>query len=161
MAAAALSAPAKKLATTRHHLQPGIETLREVRRIALHTADSLPHATTSPTAAFDSTALSIHSFAKRAGDYREQFTATNHSSMHITGMQLLLRYYAPDGSVIAERTVEVKCDILPGHSQQLKIPSFDRNRAYHYAYGSRPRLTGTTPFDVAYRLLRYDVAVTR
>ena len=142
------AATAKQKSTTRHRLRPGMTALHELRRIAL-------------PADFDSTVISIHSFTKRAGDDREQFTATNNSSCHITGLMLLLRYYAADGSLIAERTVEVKCDIMPSKSQRLRIKSFDSNHAYHYAHGSRPRLTGTTPFDVAYRLLRYDVAITR
>ena len=152
------AATAKQKSTTRHRLRPGMTALHELRRIALP-ADSQPPV--SSPADFDSTVISIHSFTERAGDDREQFTATNNSSCHITGLMLLLRYYAADGSLIAERTVEVKCDIMPSKSQRLRIKSFDSNHAYHYAHGSRPRLTGTTPFDVAYRLLRYDVAITR
>lgn len=147
---------AKNTSTTRRNLRPGVEMQREMQRIA--TPDDTICA--EAPCDFDPDALTLRGFVKRAGDERESFIVDNHSTYHITGVKLLLRYYAADGTVITERSVEVKCDIMPGKWQRVKVLSFDRNHAYHYIYGSRPRLK-SKPFDVAYRLLRYDVAVSR
>ncbi|MGN1246266.1 MAG: hypothetical protein ACI4UN_06500 [Muribaculaceae bacterium] len=153
--AAAITATAKKSSTTQHNLRPNVEMLREVQQIA----DTADIAVQQPCD-FDASAITLRGFVKRAGDDRESFVAENHSKYHITGLKLRFRYYAPSGKIIADRTVEVKCDIMPGKSQRVKVASFDRNRAYHYIYGSRPRRQ-SAPFDVAFRLLRYDVAIGR
>lgn len=147
---------AKNNSTTRKNLRQDVAMLREVQRIA---ADSDSVAGVVEPCAFDPSVITLRGFVKRASDYRESFVAINNSSFRITGLRLLFRYYGSGGSVIAERTVEVKCDIMPGKEQRLKVKSFDGNHEYHYLYGSRPRLK-SAPFDVAYRVLRYDVAVS-
>ena len=153
--ASPITLAAKQSSTTQRNLRPKMEMLREVRQIN-EPADTVAEQPCN----FDASAITIRGFVKRAGDEQESFVVENHSTYHITGLKLRLKYYSANGETIADRTIEVKCDIMPGKSQRVKMTSFDRNHAYHYVYGSRPRLQ-SAPFDVAYRLLRYDVAIER
>ncbi|MGN0211555.1 MAG: hypothetical protein ACI4AN_01260 [Muribaculaceae bacterium] len=139
--------------TTRRNLSTAGARQREVAVIADSVCAEAPYD-------FEPNAVTLRGFVKRAGDYRETFHVTNNTRRHITGLKLLFRYTDLRGRVIAERTVVVRCDVMPGLTQKVSVPSFDTDRAYHYRYGSKPRLK-SQPFDVAFRLLRYDVAVER
>lgn len=109
---------------------------------------------------FDAKSVSFSGFKKRASDTKESFYVTNNSAQHISQIQLLMRYTDVNGGIIAERIVLVPCDVLPGQTQRVSVKSFDSEKCYHYRYGSKPRLQ-STPFDVAVRLLRYDIAVKK
>lgn len=104
-------------------------------------------------------ALVLSGFRKRASDTRESFVVRNNTPHHITQATLTLRYTEADGGqVIAEQTVTLQLDLPPGGSQRVTVGSFDTQKRYHYAYGSKPRLK-STPFDVAVRILSYDKSV--
>ena len=92
--------------------------------------------------------LVLSGFRKRASDTRESFVVRNNTPHHITQATLTLRYTEADGGqVIAEQTVTLQLDLPPGGSQRVTVGSFDTQKRYHYAYGSKPRLK-STPFDV-------------
>ena len=84
----------------------------------------------------------------------------NNTHNHISGVHLLMRYTDAKGAVIKERRVDVPCSVKPGGIQRVAVRSFDQEKAYYYRYGNKPRLRAK-PFDVAVRLLGYDVMVTR
>lgn len=107
---------------------------------------------------FSSRSLTFSGFKKRAGDVRESFLVKNLSKYHITQIKLLMRYTDMGGRVIHERTVVVPCDVMPSQTHRVTVHSFDQERRYYYRYGGKPRLKAV-PFDVAVRLLRYDVAI--
>ncbi len=131
----------------------------ENRKLAIIAADSIT-ATEIPDSltGFSSHTLAFSGFKKRAGDVRESFIVKNLSKYHITQVKLLMRYTDIDGHVICERTVVVPCDVMPSQMRRVTVRSFDQERRYYYRYGGKPRLKAE-PFDVAVRLLRYDVAV--
>lgn len=109
---------------------------------------------------FAKDALSFSGFRKRASDTREWFVVKNNSKYHITQIKLLMRYTDAAGAIIKEREVTVQCDVKPGKERDVCVRSFDQGKKYYYRYGNKPRLKAT-PFDVAVRVLRYDVAVER
>ena len=124
--ASPITLAAKQSSTTQRNLRPKMEMLREVRQIN-EPADTVAEQPCD----FDASAITIRGFVKRAGDEQESFVVENHSKYHITGLKLRLKYYSANGATIADRTIEVKCDIMPGKSQRVKVTSFDRNHAYH------------------------------
>ena len=130
------------------------ETVREVPVIDDSTVAALP----DTICRFNTRAVTLSAFKKRAGDVRETFVVKNCSRYHITQIKLLMRYIGVDGNVIVERAVVVPCDVMPQQSRRVAVRSFDQERRYYYRYGGKPRLKAV-PFDVAVRLLRYDVAV--
>lgn len=141
--------------TTRGKLQNIEDPNRVIEEI-----DSL--APGAPNSALDSLrnprALTLSTFRKRASDIKESFNVTNNTAFHVTGAKLLLRYSGIGGDSIAQQTVVIQCDIMPGQQQRVSINSFDTQRRYHYRYGSTPRLR-STPFDVKVKILSYYIAI--
>lgn len=131
----------------------------ENQKVAIIAADSITKAEIPDSiGSFNSYALAFSGFKKRAGDVRESFLVKNLSKYHITQIKLLMRYTDNDGRVILERTVVVPCDVMPLQMRRVTVRSFDQERRYYYRYGGKPRLKAE-PFDVAVRVLRYDVAI--
>lgn len=154
-----VSATAFALDTTRRHLQV-INGVGAVPIIADTIAEPTEAQDSLSASLRDPYALTLMSYKKRASDTQEEFNVTNNTPFHITGARLLMRYFTPGCTdIIDEQQVVIVLDLAPGESQQVKIPSFDLNRAYYYMYGSRPRLSAD-PFDVRVRIISYSIEVT-
>ena len=152
---AIVAAQAAVTNTSRGKLRHADENLK----VAIIAADSITKAEIPDSiGSFNSYALAFSGFKKRAGDVRESFLVKNLSKYHITQIKLLMRYTDINGRVIHERTVVVPCDVMPSQMRRVTVRSFDQERRYYYRYGGKPRLKAE-PFDVAVRLLRYDVAI--
>lgn len=103
-------------------------------------------------------AISLRGFFKRASDSKESFFVTNHLRTRISAIRILLRYSTLNGTALTEREVSIPVDLQPEQSKMVTIPSFDKQRAFYFHAGPRPRKSAT-PFQVAFRLLGYDIPV--
>lgn len=107
---------------------------------------------------FDTHAVTLRGFTKRASDTKETFFVTNNTKHRISHVNLLLRYRTLDGEQLHEREVTVNVNVGPGETRLASVTSFDRQRMFYYYNGPRPRKSAT-PFKVSFRLLGYDIPV--
>ena len=107
---------------------------------------------------FEPKAIKLKGFQKGVNERSESFIATNNTSHHISKISILIRYLDMKNNVIHERNISVGCDIPSGATRQLSILSFDKQKAYYYYLGAKPKRVAT-PFKVAYQLLCYDIRV--
>ena len=110
------------------------------------------------SAAIPAGAVTLRGFYKRASDTRESFFVTSHLPSRISAVRILLRYTTLDGTMLTERQLSIPVDLQPGQSKMVTVPSFDKQRAFYFHAGPRPR-KNATPFQVAFRLLGYDIPV--
>ena len=115
-------------------------------------ADSIAVATV------DQNAVTLRGFNKRLRDAKETFLVTNNTSHRISGIRITLRYTTLGGDMIHERNVAVPIVLNPGETQLADIKTFDLQHLFYYYAGPAPRKS-STPFQVAYRLIGYDIPV--
>ncbi|MBQ7690844.1 MAG: hypothetical protein IJT30_06630 [Muribaculaceae bacterium] len=117
-----------------------------------HAADS------AAVAAVDQYAITLRGFNKRLRDSKETFLVTNNTDRRISALRITLRYSTLDGSMIHERTVTIPVMINPHQTQLAEVKTFDTQHQFYYYAGPTPKKSAT-PFQVAYRLVGYDVPV--
>lgn len=114
--------------------------------------DSLPEV--------DPGSVTLKGFSKRASDSKESFFITNNTDRRMSAVRLLLRYTTMSGEMLTQRVVTVPVNLKPGETKLVGVKSFDIQRLFYYYAGPRPRKQAT-PFQVAYRLVGYDIPVGR
>ena len=92
-------------------------------------------------------------FDKPLDSTRETFFATNKTSRTILSITLRLQYTLTDGRHLHADTHTIPCEIPPGETMLLTIPSWDRQKSYYYASGNPPRRRIATPFLATATLL--------
>ena len=105
-----------------------------------------------------SDSIRIYGYEKKFSDAYEHFYVANKTPFHLSRLMLRFTYKMPSGELLHDETYDVVCDIPSGATRHLSIRSFDRRHALFYHKSPRPKRSGT-PFTLAYRILRYDVAV--
>ena len=113
----------------------------------------------TPVIPFTPMAVSMHGYSKRKSDAHESFILRNEThNYRISRVVLTIVYTTQEGSELHRRDEVVECDLLPGRSQMVSIPSFDKNKNYYY-YSMPPRSASGIPYRIKYNVLRYDVVV--
>lgn len=106
----------------------------------------------------DPNAVTLKGFSKRASESKESFFVTNNTKHRMSAVRLLLRYTTMQGEMLTQRTVNVPVNLKPGETKLVSIKSFDVQRLFYYYAGPQPRKSAT-PFQVAFRLIGYDIPV--
>lgn len=136
--------------TTRKNLQS-----MEVPVVALESSDGLlPDSLID----IDPNAVTLKGYSKRASESKESFFITNNTNHRMSAVRLLLRYTTMNGEMLTQRTVNVPVNLKPGETKLVSIKSFDVQRLFYYYAGPQPRKSAT-PFQVAFRLMGYDIPV--
>lgn len=149
LTALAAGAAQARVRTTQPHLSTNAITVPVI---------TISTDTTAVPTGIPDNAISLRGFHKRASDSKESFFVTNHLKQRISCIRVLLRYTTLDGQMLTERVVSIPVDLRPEQTQLVTIKSFDRQRAFYYHAGPKPRKTAT-PFQVAFRLEGYDIPV--
>lgn len=136
--------------TTRKNLQS-----MEVPVVAIDPTDGL---LPDSLEAIDPHAVTLKGYSKRASESKESFFVTNNTAHRMSAVRLLLRYTTMSGEMLTQRTVSVPVALKPGETKLVSIKSFDVQRLFYYYAGPKPRKSAT-PFQVAFRLIGYDVPV--
>ena len=92
-------------------------------------------------------------FDKPLDSTRETLFATNKTSRTILSITLRLQYTLTDGRHLHAANHTIPCEIPPGETMLLTIPSWDRQKSYYYASSNPPRRRLATPFSVSLTLL--------
>ena len=85
---------------------------------------------------------------------------TNNTQYRLSAIRITMRYTGMDGVMLHEREVTVPVTLNPGDTQLASVRSWDPQHNFYYYGSSRPR-KAATPYQVAYRLLGYDITVGR
>lgn len=110
--------------------------------------------TSAAAAVFDTivapadTLVRLSGYDKPLNSRYETLFATNRGASEIVGLTLQLTYTDMQGRMLHEATQTVRTSIPPGATRQLRFPAWDRQQAFYYHRGRRPRTAGVTPFDV-------------
>ena len=107
---------------------------------------------------FNTNAITIKGFSKRASDWKESFFATNNTSHKISHITLTLRYSDMSGNMLHERTITVNCNLKPSETKQIKIQSFDTQSEFYYYASSKPRKKAS-PFQVSVHIVSYNIPI--
>lgn len=104
----------------------------------------------------------LRGYDKPNAAVRESFFAVNNTADSLTlgGMEIELTYIAMDGRMLHRVTRWVPCDIPPGQTRSLSIPTWDINHAFHYYLTPAPKRKPSEPYRVKSRLLRLRVGRT-
>lgn len=127
----------------------------EVPVVALEASDGL---LPDSLAEVDPGAVTLKGYSKRASESKESFFVTNNTTHRMSAVRLLLRYTTMNGEMLTQRTVTVPVALKPGETKLVSIKSFDVQRLFYYYAGPQPRKSAT-PFQVAFRLVGYDIPV--
>ncbi len=112
----------------------------------------------SPTAGFSQYDISVKGYSKRASDRKETFFITNNTSHRISHVKLRFQYTSMQGEPLHTQEHSVEVNLKPGETRLVSVTSWDTQRLFYYHGGPRPRKEAM-PFQVAYRLLGYDIPV--
>lgn len=110
-------------------------------------ADIAPLAADTVTTPID---VVITGFDKPLRSSKETFFVVNRSDRELLGVALTISYSDMSGRNLLKRNEFIPCDIDPGDTGYLYLPSWDRQKTFYYHRNPpyRPR-TSATPFDVA------------
>lgn len=86
---------------------------------------------------------------------REAFFVTNRHPDSITLSELCVTftYFDMQGRMLHEAAHTVKCQIPPGATRRLEVPSWDRTNAFHYFLSPAPPRRQSSPYRVSSTLL--------
>lgn len=99
-------------------------------------------------------AVEMSRFDKPVESRYETFFVTNRAATTLTAVTLRIDYYTSGGEKMHSRTVTAECNIPPGETRQLSVPSFDRQQTYRYQGSRIPPRRPSTPFTVRLTPLR-------
>lgn len=101
-------------------------------------------------------AISLSGYEKTNPSMKETFFATSAfgADTTVTAIELTLTYCDMSGRMLHRRTEIVRCLLPPGETRALELPTWDRNRAFHYFRSEPPKRRRSTPFKVESRVER-------
>lgn len=138
----------ERVNSTRKNLQPTVVTETVVDTIAI-----------DDVTAFCESVVTMRGYSKRIGDVKETFMLTNNSNLHLSQVELQLRYRDVEGVLLHERTELIPCDLPPYSSRQLSIKTFDEGRKFHYIRNKSGK--GAVAYEIEMRLISYSIKIER
>ncbi len=125
--------------TTRRNLKemPKVDTIAVVK------TDTLVNA--------DVNVISISGYDKPLSSHRETFFVTNNSSATVISIGVTFDYRDSKNRQLHSVTTSVECDIPPGETRQLSIPSWDKQKSFYYYRSAKPRRQAT-PYSVSHTI---------
>lgn len=142
---AALPAAGRKVTTTRP------VTAAKAAKIAKAAANEAPAVTVDTIAAGDST-LRLAGYDKPLRSRHESLLITSLVDDTVVGATFTITYLDLQGRTLHERDVTVNALVPPGETRLVDFPSWDRQQAFYYHRGPKPRSAAVTPYDVSIRM---------
>lgn len=94
-------------------------------------------------------------FDKKAQSRKESFFICNSSGHTLRGVEINLTYTTLDGRELHSREKKIECEVPPGTSRNVTVPTWDTQNSFYYYRSQAPRKGVYTPFEVTIRPLRF------
>lgn len=137
-------AASKRQSTSRGHVKAAVEAPAPTAEVAVDTLSA-----TDP-------GISIVGYDKPANATRETFFIVNNTDHTVTGITVTFTYTDMQGRRLHQATHTVECEVPPGDTRNAAVPSWDRQRSFHYHLSAKPR-KASTPYNVTHRIDRITV----
>ena len=95
--------------------------------------------------------IEIAGYDKPATASKETFFVINGTDSTITELTVTFTYTDMQGRQLHQATHTIACSIPPRGTRMLSVPSWDRQRSFHYRLSTPPRKQ-STPYDVTHRI---------
>lgn len=94
--------------------------------------------------------LTLSGYDKTNAALTEAFFVTNNNdSLTVKTLNVTLTYSDMTDRQLHEATHTVNCDIPPGQTRQVTVPTWDRQHSFHYFHSVAPKRKVSTPFKVS------------
>lgn len=125
--------------TTRRNLKE----IPEVDTVAVVKTDTLLNA--------DVNVIILSGYDKPLSSHRETFFVTNNGSATVISIGVTFDYRDSKSRQLHSVTTSVDCEIPPGETRQLSIPSWDKQKSFYYYRSAKPRRQAT-PYSVSHTI---------
>ena len=99
--------------------------------------------------------LTFIAYDKKASSDKETFFIDNGSDVALSFLEVEISYFNLQGKAIHKRTVELN-QLIPAHeTRKADIPSWDRQKSFHYVNSVPSAKGNSTPYTVRFRLLSF------
>lgn len=112
-------------------------------------------AKTTPIKTVNPKDIVITQFSKEYIDRYEYITFKNNTDEHVQRIKGTIIYKTMNGTDITYKEIDLKIDIAPGLSKQVKISSFDRDCKFQY-YKDAVSYSNATKFTFEFKLTSYN-----
>ncbi len=89
-------------------------------------------------------------YDKKATSDKESFFVTNRTDRKLCGIDITILYQTTDGRLLHRRIEKINCEILPGETEKIDIPSWDSQKSFHYYLSPPPKRRISTPYVVQF-----------
>lgn len=98
-------------------------------------------------------------YDKPASSANESFFITNNSSVHVSQITVEICYMDIEGREFHRRKAIAEVDLPAGATRNVTIPSWDKQKSYHYYHSVRSPKRITNPYRVAIALFSACVSI--
>lgn len=98
--------------------------------------------------------VSFAGYDKEPNSNLESFMIINPSSLTIIGFEVKVNYLDMQDRMLHSRIIKENCEVPPGETRRMDIKTWDKQHAYYYYLGNRPKRVAT-PFKVEFIPLSY------
>lgn len=88
-------------------------------------------------------------YDKEINSSQESFIIVNETDYEVTGFRVSIDYMDLRDRMLHSRDIERPCEIPPGESRKIDIPSWDTQKTYYYYLGNEPKKVAT-PYKVLF-----------
>lgn len=96
-------------------------------------------------------------FDKVTESSKESFFVTNLTDGEVTQVALYIEYLTPDGRQLHKRFLRIDCNIPPGETRRMDVPSWDKQHTFYYEGSRAPVRRKASPFKVVFEISSYNV----
>lgn len=93
--------------------------------------------------------VKLYGYDKTREATHESIFATNHDTMPLTRLTIMIDYRTTDGRQLHRRKVDINCSIPAGETRRLDFPTWDRQHTFYYHRSPAPKRAQATPYTVA------------
>jgi len=93
--------------------------------------------------------IAFTGYAKPQNSATETFFITNNTDRIMTGITLYIEYQTTYDRQLHKRFVRLSCNIPPGETRLADIPTWDKQKSFHYEKSASSR-HGGTPYKVIF-----------
>ena len=105
---------------------------------------------------FCKTAVTMRGYTKK--DSKETFMLTNNTDLYLSRVVISFIYTDACGVLLHERNETIACELLPYSSRMFSMNTFDSSNKFYYIKNRAKK--GTVAYNVAIKLIGYDVRIT-
>ncbi|MDE5874059.1 MAG: hypothetical protein K2H15_00315, partial [Muribaculaceae bacterium] len=112
------------------------------------------------TLLFDPKSVSFAGYDKQATSRTETFHVVNRSGAGLRKVKLRIIYKDMKGRMLHSRDVAAYCNVPPGETRKIDIPTWDKQFSFYYHLGNEPRRVAT-PYKVEIQPLIFWLSPNR